>query len=168
MNKKGFTLIELLVVVAIIGVLATVVLGALGDARAKTRDARRLSDVRQIQIALDMYHLDNDRYPSPNSSNGSWEISNEDGGDFIDLLKDNGYMSVVPIDPVNSGSNTYYYYRYSPGYQGCEATKGYFYVLGIKSMESTTGIHPQSPGWSCPTRNWEGEFEWAVGKFENE
>lgn len=57
-SKKGgagFTLIELLVVIAIIGVLASIVLASLNTARAKSRDARRITDIKQIQLALELY-----------------------------------------------------------------------------------------------------------------
>ncbi len=47
-GQKGFTLIELLVVIAIIGLLSSVVLASLNSARAKARDARRVSDLKQI------------------------------------------------------------------------------------------------------------------------
>ena len=53
--NKGFTLIELLVVIAIIGVLASIVLASLNSARRKSRDARRIVDVKQIQLALELY-----------------------------------------------------------------------------------------------------------------
>jgi prepilin-type N-terminal cleavage/methylation domain-containing protein len=53
-NKKGFTLIELLVVIAIIGLLSTMAVISLNSARAKARDAKRLSDVKQLSTTLSL------------------------------------------------------------------------------------------------------------------
>lgn len=54
-RNKGFTLIELLVVIAIIGILASVVLASLNSARQKARDSKRIGDLKQIQLALELY-----------------------------------------------------------------------------------------------------------------
>ena len=62
-KEKGFTLIELLVVIAIIGVLASIALSSLNTARAKARDIKRLAEVKNLQKALEIYYLDNNRYP---------------------------------------------------------------------------------------------------------
>lgn len=62
-NKRGFTLIELLVVIAIIGLLSTLAVVALNNAREKSRDARRLSDVKQIQTALELFYNECNSYP---------------------------------------------------------------------------------------------------------
>jgi len=63
-SVNGFTLIELLVVIAIIGVLASVVLASLNSARAAARDAVRISEVRQLQTALELYaNNNNNLYP---------------------------------------------------------------------------------------------------------
>lgn len=62
-SQKGFTLIELLVVISIIGVLASIVLASLNSARAKARDARRVSDFKQIQTALEFFYDSQGRYP---------------------------------------------------------------------------------------------------------
>ncbi len=63
-KNKGFTLIELLVVIAILGLLATIVAVSLTSARARARDARRVSDIRQIELALELYYAAHSQYPS--------------------------------------------------------------------------------------------------------
>ena len=62
--SKGFTLVELLVVVAIIGILATVVVVSVSGVRSKSRDARRISDIREIAAALQLYFNDQNQFPS--------------------------------------------------------------------------------------------------------
>ncbi len=54
-SKRGFTLIELLVVISIIGILASIVLASMNQARAKARDASRLSAIKELQKALALY-----------------------------------------------------------------------------------------------------------------
>lgn len=70
MNKKGFTLIELLVVVAIIGVLATVVLGSLATVREKAKYTKRKMLLNQLEIALELYYGDHMEYPRATASYG--------------------------------------------------------------------------------------------------
>jgi len=91
--NKGFTLIELLVVIAIIGILAAVVLASLSSARAKARDARRKSDLKQITVALELYKNNTGTYPS--STN--WFSGQPSYGG--DVLLAAGVMPQKIIDP---------------------------------------------------------------------
>ncbi len=65
--KRGFTLIELLVVIAIIGILTSIVASNFTSAKSKSRDAKRISDLSQIQLALDQAFDKCNAYP-PHSS----------------------------------------------------------------------------------------------------
>jgi len=62
--RKGFTLIELLIVIAIVGIITSLTFIALNSVRSKSRDGKRISDIRQLQSALEMYKNDNNVYPT--------------------------------------------------------------------------------------------------------
>ncbi len=88
-SNKGFTLVELLVVIAIIGILASVVLVSLNSARGKARDARRISDLHQVSLALENYYDSNANYPAT-----------------LSLLAPT-YIAAVPKDPQTSAVYSY-------------------------------------------------------------
>lgn len=62
-SQRGFTLIELLMVIAIIGLLASITLTSVATVRDKARDTRRVTDVKQLAGAVELYRLANGTYP---------------------------------------------------------------------------------------------------------
>jgi len=93
----GFTLMEVLVVVAIIALLASVIMSSLNTARSKSRDSRRVADIKQLQLALSLYYNDKDTYPAESTI-------------ATDLSP--SYISVFPKDPQ---TNAVYNYTTSSG-----------------------------------------------------
>jgi prepilin-type N-terminal cleavage/methylation domain-containing protein len=107
-NKKGFTLIELLVVISIIGLLASTILASLGGVRAKARDVRRLSDIKQVQLALELYFDSNTEYPPGGADPTGCGI-----GSCLTTLTNYltpAFISTIPLDPIHG--NTFNGYRY--------------------------------------------------------
>ena len=109
MNKKGFTLIELLVVIAIIGLLSTLAVVALSSARTKARDSKRLSDLKQVQTALELYYTDQNAYPVEAQAitlgNAQNACLNSDGFGAAGCA--NPYMGLVPADPLAAQAYSY-------------------------------------------------------------
>jgi len=110
--RAGFTLVELLVVISIIGILSSLAVVSLNNARTKARDALRKADMAQIRTALNLYYDDKIKYPIC----GTW-----DGGavDFGATVQEgsacyNGvltagltggsrpYLGEMPKDPKNA------------------------------------------------------------------
>jgi len=123
-KQKGFTLIELLVVIAIIGLLSTLAVVALNNAREKARDARRVSDVKQIQTALELFYNDENGYPDGATAGETVAA----GTAIIGTVSTVTYMSSVPTNPLPGGIT----YVYAMQSSGASYTIGY-------SLEGPTG-----------------------------
>ena len=141
-RNKGFTLIELLVVIAIIGLLATIVLFSIDTIKSKSRDARRVADIKVIQEGLSMYYNNNFLYPNSGASaieiNGSTDIISQ-------ALISDGVMSGVSIDPLNKDIEgvTYKYY-----YQSLDSQRDYvvtFYLETNTIKNKLQGINIVNP-----------------------
>lgn len=111
-KQHGFTIVELLIVIVVIAILAAIVIVAYNGIQSRARDARRLSDLGNIQTALGMYYIDNGRYPAANGSVGgpSQCISSPGwacwaGGSDTNSLVPAKYMANIPIDPSNKDVN---------------------------------------------------------------
>jgi prepilin-type N-terminal cleavage/methylation domain-containing protein len=63
-NKNGFTLMEILVVIAIIGVLASVVLGNVNTARAKAKEGKVKAELQNIRMAIALLEDDTGKWPN--------------------------------------------------------------------------------------------------------
>jgi general secretion pathway protein G len=130
-KRKGFTLIELLVVIAIIALLSTLAVVALNNARLKSRDARRVTDIKQVQTALELFYAENTAYPTATVTLGTASgacLDTGSGSGFVasGSCSSSAFMGLVPSDP---GSGNYVY---------SGAANGSTYTITF-SLEGQTG-----------------------------
>lgn len=123
----GFTLIELLVVIAIIGLLSTLAVVSLNNARQKSRDAKRVSDIKQIQTSLELYYADKNSYPGVAAATvlggaSAKALSATNG--FNAVAAGTTYMGQVPKNPTPGGADYSYISRDGAGAACTDAVNG--------------------------------------------
>jgi len=110
-RQSGFTLIEIMVVVVILAVLGALVVPKILENVDKARVTRAQSDIRAIETALDLYRLDNFKYPT--TEQGLQALVRQPADPTITNYRTGGYLPSLPKDPWN---NVYLYA--SPGADG--------------------------------------------------
>lgn len=112
-RQKGFTLIELLVVISIIGVLSTIAMTSLNGARRRAWDAKRISDLKETQKAVELYYYTHGAYPN---TSGSWRSECALWGGYTNANVIPGivpgHMAFLPADPSMDRANSKYCYLY--------------------------------------------------------
>lgn len=108
-NKvSGFTLLEVMVVLAIIGgimaLVASNIIGSADDARVKTTT----SQIKLIEGALDMYKLDNYRYPTTEQGLEAL-INKPEGSPEPKNYRSSGYLKGNSV-PTDAWGNEFLYF----------------------------------------------------------
>ncbi len=127
--RRGFTLIELLVVIAIIAILASLLLPALAKAKTKTDGVKCLSNLKQLQLAWQIYADDHDGNLVPNRWAGSGDIRQPQKNWVAGRLDFNG------ANPDNTNTlflteSPLYAYTRSIGVYKCPADKSQVKTAG--------------------------------------
>jgi len=134
-SAAGFTLIEVMVVVVILGILAAIVVPRIMDRPDEARIIKAKQDIRVLESALNLYRLDNFRYPTTDQG---LEALVENPGD-APKWKEGGYIDRLPNDPWG---NTYQYL--SPGQRSAID----IYSLGADGQIGGEGSNADIGNWN--------------------
>lgn len=110
--QGGFTLLEVMVVIVILGILASLVVPNLMGNKDKADAQKAVSDIAALESALDMYRLDNNRYPSGEQGLAALVVK-PTLTPVPRNYPDGGYIRRLPQDPWGND----YQYR-QPGQHG--------------------------------------------------
>lgn len=105
--SKGFTLLELLVTISIIGILIGIISVSFSTAQKRSRDAKRIGDLKAIQKSVEQCYAINSDYPSAVVSGSALDCGIQTT------------MNSVPYDPKNTGSYVYVYTVSTDGINYC-------------------------------------------------
>ncbi len=98
LRNGGFTLIEIMVVVVILGILAAIVVPRIMSRPDEARIVKAQQDIRAIGAALDLYRLDNFKYPTTDQGIEALVERPIDLGPGA-KWREGGYLAKLPLDP---------------------------------------------------------------------
>lgn len=131
MNKKylkGFTLVELMVTISVIGILTAVISANFNDARQQANDKKRMTDLKSLQLSLELYKSQYGRYPAqgcgtagsdwagPGTASGIYKkcspyiVGHTAGVNFIP-----DFVQTLPTDSKSTAGKGFYYMTNADG-----------------------------------------------------
>lgn len=170
-KTAGFTIVELLIVIVVIGILAAITIVAFNGVQARSRDTARITKVKDIAKALELYKVDNGRYPPILDGRGQESTcgSQTENWGHCDRNRElaNYLAEYTKIDPTSlsdaTQGNYYYFYtsQASDNYQtyglmvylegtGGQSDGGYFgnaYEVGNKPTYCMSKYSGANAGW---------------------
>lgn len=136
-RQGGFTLIEVMVVVVILSILAAVVVPRIMSRPDEARITKAKQDLRALEAALNLYRLDNYRYPTTEQGLEAL-VEKPSIPPVPPNWKEGGYLDRLPKDPWG---NPYYYL--SPGQHG----EIDLYSLGADGQPGGEGVNADIGNW---------------------
>jgi len=111
-RQRGFTLLEIMVVIVILGILASMVVPNLMGNKEKADRQKVVSDIVALENALEMYKLDNNRFPTTEQGLEAL-VTKPDSDPAPRNYREDGYIKRLPMDPWGNA-----YQMLSPGEHG--------------------------------------------------
>lgn len=146
--KAGLSLIEMLVVIAIIAILSAIIYASFEDARKQARDKTRMTALKELQLAVELYKAQNGTYPSSCGGSSDFFGPGEEMGDYYTdcgaeyiqgLVPD--FIDSLPQDPKSeSDLGMGFYYR---------SNGSSFKILVQNSVEAVT-VSSGDEFYRCP------------------
>jgi general secretion pathway protein G len=137
-RAAGFTLIEILVVVVIIGILAAIVAPRIMSRIDDAQIAKARQDIRVYETALNLYRMDNYKYPT--TDQGLQALVQQPADPSIRNWKQGGYVDSLKKDPWG--------YDYQYVYPGTHGTEYDLFTLGADNQPGGEGINTDIGNWS--------------------
>jgi prepilin-type N-terminal cleavage/methylation domain-containing protein len=162
--RSGFTFVELIVVIAIIGILSAVIYAGFGEAREQARNKIMSSELKEMQLAIEVYKAQNGSFPVATDSNSAscrgidsgadsdWAISNGGTCDSYENIVDGlvpDFVAAMTSYKKSSNPNCEIEYQ-------VEKDNQTWYKLTAKNCfagasNASEGVQPVNELARCPT-----------------
>lgn len=148
--KRAFTLLELLVVIAIMGLIASLTMISIRNARARSRDTARIANIDTLKKSLELYFNIKGEYPN------SWGITNDCSGgasfsNSLNPLIAEKVLNEIPHDPAypNNPHPACFYYIVNSACGTGDSAHPYVLLFTTETLDAKLPSFNNEPNRYC-------------------